>query len=64
MSEFVIADYDVWWSCLCIIMCACVVGLGNWVINQRQFKKRCTLSAEREAKLQQLVDEGLLKWKV
>ena len=42
----------------------CGVGLGKWVDKQRQSKKNGKLTAEREAKLQQLVDEGTFRWSV
>ena len=42
----------------------CGVGLGIWVDKQRQSKKKGKLPPEREAKLQQLVDEGTFRWSV
>ena len=47
-------------------MCVLCVwkGLGNWLIRQREHRKKGKLTAEREAKLQQLVDQGKFVWDI
>ena len=35
-----------------------------WVYNQRRDKKKGKLPADREAKLQQLADEGAFQWSI
>ena len=39
-----------------------IVKLGAWLSQQRHHKKKNKLRADREAKLQALVDEGKLQW--
>jgi hypothetical protein len=41
-----------------------IVSLGRWLEKQRRSKKLKTLSPDRDAKLQQLVDEGKLYWEI
>ena len=46
----------------CVVRSGMGVKLGTWLSTQRQLKRKGNLRPERDLKLQQLVDEGLLQW--
>lgn len=41
-----------------------VVKLGLWLHKQRKDKRKFQLRKDRELKLQELVDKGILKWNI
>lgn len=40
------------------------IKLGMWLDKQRKDRRKLVLREERQAKLQMLVDKGLLKWNI